>query len=135
MLVPFALINSRAPPALLAEIITSVNLPSKVVKFSAGANHSAAVCENGSAFAWGSNEFGQCAAGSSEKLLSPKRIDVQGEHVEEISCGYAHTVVKTKTGRIYVFGSNDSGQLGLGAAAAKSPNDVQHAKEIQIRKI
>ncbi|GMH96306.1 hypothetical protein TrVE_jg3718 [Triparma verrucosa] len=117
------------------EIITSVNLPSKVVKFSAGANHSAAVCENGSAFAWGSNEFGQCAAGSSEKLLSPKRIDVQGEHVEEISCGYAHTVVKTKTGRIYVFGSNDSGQLGLGAAAAKSPNDVQHAKEIQIRKI
>ncbi|GMH49374.1 hypothetical protein TL16_g07190 [Triparma laevis f. inornata] len=118
----------------LREIVTSVKLPGKVVKFAAGANHSVAVCENGSAFAWGSNEFGQCSAGKSEKLLAPQRINIQGEHVASISCGYAHTMVKTKTGKVYMFGQNENGQLGLGEKFANRPKDVLDATEIIINK-
>ena len=34
--------------------------------------------------------------------------------VTNIACGYYHSVVRTAHGRVYVFGRNDYGQLGLG---------------------
>lgn len=43
-------------------------------------------------------------------------------------------MVKTKTGKVYMFGQNENGQLGLGEKFANRPKDVLDATEIIINK-
>ena len=93
-----------------------------------GANHSVVLGEDGHAYAFGSNEYGQCGIGLSgdeqERVLSPTRIKLPKDagHIVRISAGYAHTIVEDCNHNAYSFGQNESGQLALGKAAAETPS-------------
>lgn len=115
--------------------ITSVRLPEGVRAsgIAAGANHSVVLGTDGRAYAFGANDVGQCGIVSPEDdddgddeegapVWTPARVRLppaQGkeEKVVRVSAGYAHTVLTTESGEIYVFGQNDNGQLGLGSIA------------------
>ncbi|XP_063598424.1 X-linked retinitis pigmentosa GTPase regulator-like [Penaeus indicus] len=45
----------------------------------------------------------------------PSKFWIKNDVVVEIACGDEHTAVITETGRLFMIGSNDMGQLGLGS--------------------
>src|SRR5690606_20310697 len=90
-------------------------------------------CFNNSLWVFGENSFGQCGVGNT--ITQPKPIklenfyhnkfgasqDKSADHklvfnasdIISVKCGSNHSAILTKKG-LYMFGSNEMGQLGLG---------------------
>uniref|UniRef100_A0A3Q2FPX5 RCC1-like domain-containing protein n=1 Tax=Cyprinodon variegatus TaxID=28743 RepID=A0A3Q2FPX5_CYPVA len=90
-----------------------------VVLISAGAEHSFALSVSGGVFGWGGNDCGQLGLGDSEgdnfilNRNTPTSVSyLNMKKVVHISCGKEHTVVLTKDGVVFTFGSGKYGQLG-----------------------
>ncbi|CAK7354630.1 unnamed protein product [Dovyalis caffra] len=65
---------------------------------------------------WGNGDYGRLGFGSLESQWRPKLVDSSSFHnqnLKSISCGGAHTLFLTETGRVYATGLNDFGQLGI----------------------
>ena len=45
---------------------------------------------------------------------APSKFWIKRDTIVDLSCGDEHTAVATSSGRLFTFGSNDYGQLGLG---------------------
>ena len=45
--------------------------------------------------------------------LPPAKLDLGGLKISKIATGLQHTLLLSKTGEVYAFGSNNNGQLGL----------------------
>ena len=99
---------------------TNVSFASRTytpVAIAAGGFHSMALCDNRQQIvSWGSNERGQLGTGA--QLLSDRPIPLSifiEPHVfiRQIGCGASHSVCLTNHGRVYTWGSNSHGQLGL----------------------
>ncbi|KAF4665631.1 hypothetical protein FOL46_003559 [Perkinsus olseni] len=101
----------------------------KVVGVSLGESHSVAVMEDGSAWAWGKNNLGQCGCGvhakSNDNLFttgrelpkpySPGEVKLPaGKKVMSAASGSNHTVAVCTDGSLLVWGSGWDGQLGTG---------------------
>ncbi|TPX68763.1 hypothetical protein SpCBS45565_g02894 [Spizellomyces sp. 'palustris'] len=84
-----------------------------------GANHSVIVTADGSLLAAGANERGQLGIPGGRELhtFSPVLIPTvfPPPVFRYVACGWDHTLALTSDGDLYVFGSNEFGQLGLGA--------------------
>ncbi|MGN0106988.1 MAG: Ig-like domain-containing protein, partial [Hominilimicola sp.] len=89
---------------------------------SSGYAHTLVLKEDGSVWAFGSNEYGQLGIGietTSNKSV-PVRItaldeimEKDGSRVISVYAGEYHSVALTDTGKVYTWGSNEYGQLGL----------------------
>mmetsp|Transcript_11042 Transcript_11042/g.24623 ORF Transcript_11042/g.24623 Transcript_11042/m.24623 type:complete len:1461 (+) Transcript_11042:338-4720(+) len=125
----------------------------RIVAIAAAENHSLAVTSNGQVYAWGSNRFGQlgmdtttnnssssqhhngnkkqpaaAAASSSSCVLVPRRIDDLREiNIQTVAAGEKHSVAVSSQGKLYVWGDNSSGQLGL-APRSSSKNSGSREK-------
>ncbi|XP_019343662.1 probable E3 ubiquitin-protein ligase HERC6 isoform X5 [Alligator mississippiensis] len=93
--------------ALEAQIITRV---------SCGKEHSLAVSNEGKVFSWGAGSEGQLGTGEfEEQSFIPKKIDGLSNHrVLQVTCGHYHSLALTQDGRVFSWGQNGHGQLGLG---------------------
>lgn len=100
-----------------------------VVVIALGQDHSIAVCEQGDAFTWGSNRFGQLGyslpqsssiAKDNPVQLTPRQLfgSMKKETIRGAAASSFHSVVFTSTA-LYTFGKNE-GQLGLMDADARS---------------
>jgi alpha-tubulin suppressor-like RCC1 family protein len=126
-------------------ILTPVSLPVVAQQVAAGANHSVVLGTNGVAYAFGANDVGQCGVPSDPyedddddglgPVLTPKPVSLpkhSGE-VVNVSAGYAHTVLTMSSGKVFVFGQNDSGQLGVGANKVAAGLDPEvEAKPVEL---
>jgi len=66
-------------------------------------------------YGFGANWAGQLGLGDTINRLIPTEIlGLNGKHAIQISLGSSHTLVLTNDLKIYVFGSNVIGQIGLG---------------------
>ncbi|XP_025067554.1 RCC1 and BTB domain-containing protein 2 isoform X2 [Alligator sinensis] len=94
----------------------STNLVNKkVIEVTCGSHHSMVLTSDGEVYAWGYNGNGQLGLGNTGNQPTPCRIAaLQGIRVQQVACGYAHTLVLTDEGRIYAWGANSYGQLGIG---------------------
>lgn len=80
---------------------------------SAGGNHSCSIF-NGQLACWGDNTYGQLGTGSNTDEQTPLTVeDFQGEYTNAVSAGTNHTCA-IKFGKLYCWGDNSYGQLGLG---------------------
>ncbi|KAM3831580.1 putative E3 ubiquitin-protein ligase HERC6 isoform 1-T1 [Vipera latastei] len=92
--------------ALKAQMITYI---------SCGKEHSLAISNQGRVFSWGAGGFGQLGTGILEDSLIPKEIDsLSMYNVIQVACGHYHSIALTKDGRVFSWGQNIHGQLGLG---------------------
>ena len=73
-----------------------------------------AVTEDGSLYAWGSNELGQLGVGDKKDRLTPVRVKGVGNVSTITSDEEGSTFAVTKDGSLYSWGGNDHGQLGVG---------------------
>ncbi|MDZ7816964.1 MAG: hypothetical protein U5N86_13550 [Planctomycetota bacterium] len=86
-----------------------------VVAISAGDIHSLALCEDGSLWAWGDNNFGQIGNGEKgSKELLPVRVSKPEDmrDVVAISAGGWHNIVLCEDGSLWAWGSNSHGEIG-----------------------
>ena len=92
----------------------------RVVKISALGWHTLALTEKGRVYSWGENDSGQVGNGASGSSVStPTDITDHfklpgGVKPIEIYAGYKSSFVITDDGSTYVWGANDTCQLGLG---------------------
>ncbi|XP_015266274.1 PREDICTED: probable E3 ubiquitin-protein ligase HERC6 [Gekko japonicus] len=86
-----------------------------IVHVSCGKEHSLAVCSNGRVFSWGAGTFGQLGTGELKDRLIAKKIEgLSTCKIIQVACGHYHSVALTKDGRVFSWGQNSYGQLGIG---------------------
>jgi alpha-tubulin suppressor-like RCC1 family protein len=100
---------------------TLVTLPGKtgtVVQVAAGVGDSFAVTSTGQLFGFGNNQSDEIDAGAGGDVNPPELVPLtpSAGPIAQVAAGGVgfFTLVLTKGGRIYGFGQNDDGQLGIG---------------------
>ncbi|XP_029453765.1 probable E3 ubiquitin-protein ligase HERC6 [Rhinatrema bivittatum] len=110
-----------------------------IVHVSCGKEHSLAVCSRGHVFAWGAGSEGQLGIGQfKEQSLIPKRIDgIFKVKVIQVTCGHYHSIALLKDGRVFSWGQNNYGQLGLGKGFGSqvSPQRVMSLEGIPLAQV
>mmetsp|Transcript_21239 Transcript_21239/g.27128 ORF Transcript_21239/g.27128 Transcript_21239/m.27128 type:complete len:558 (+) Transcript_21239:73-1746(+) len=71
-------------------------------------------------YCWGRGEDGQLGLGDNQDQISPKPLEKLRKSnpavndITQVVCGSGHTVVLTRSGKLYTWGRGDDGRLGHG---------------------
>jgi alpha-tubulin suppressor-like RCC1 family protein len=81
----------------------------------------------GNIYCWGANEWGQVGngqTGSGVVANSPTGTlmsgVLNGKTIRKVYAGYSHTCATDTNGKVYCWGSNSAGELGIGSTADRS---------------
>jgi alpha-tubulin suppressor-like RCC1 family protein len=89
------------------------NIFGGVVNISAGDHHSLALKSDGTVWAWGRNNYGQCGVFKSTNTWAPVQVIGLAKAVA-IGAGTSHSVAIKADGTVLMWGDNTSGMLGDG---------------------
>ena len=93
------------------------------VQLDAGKKHTLGLDQDGQVFSWGCTANGRCGHGESNVSSSaarsgysmPKRVDALRKVViKQVCAGDSHSLALSGGGRVFSWGSNNSGELGMG---------------------
>ena len=109
--------------------LDSTNYDNKTItQITAGGYHTLIRTTDGEVYAFGNNGFGQLGLGDNEKRLVPIKLDsanYDNKSVVQIAAGGFHSAILTSNSKIYTFGQNNFGQLGLGDNESRSvPKEI-----------
>lgn len=94
-------------------------------KISTGKRHACAIEANGELYCWGRNDQGQLGLGFlGGDVASPKRVGGLGQ-LTTVAAGDTHTCVLDVDGRVWCWGGNSAGQLGIGSVGVPSDDPVE----------
>ncbi|XP_068771683.1 protein RCC2 [Struthio camelus] len=84
-----------------------------IVLAACGRNHTLALTESGSVFAFGENKMGQLGLGNqTDAVPSPTQIMYNGQPITKMACGAEFSMIMDCKGNLYSFGCPEYGQLG-----------------------
>ena len=120
----------------------STSVPLRVVgghsfiAISLGSDHTCGLVDGGSAYCWGSYEFGQLgngrAGGPADYHSTP--VAVAGDLAfVTLDAGGQHTCAVTVRGAAYCWGRNDNGQLGDGTPRLQPGPGVKQLQAVPVR--
>ncbi|HVR83498.1 MAG TPA: RCC1 repeat-containing protein, partial [Planctomycetota bacterium] len=90
-----------------------------VTAAAAGSEHSLALQNDGTVWAWGKNDQGQLGQGSTAPPTTALPIQVPGlSDVVAISAGQNHNLALKNDGTVWAWGDNSSGQIGNGSISS-----------------
>lgn len=91
-----------------------------------GDTHTCAI-RGGDLFCWGDNSFGQLGNDTTNQAQQPRRIgsNADGRHWTDLSLGGTSTCGVVSPGKLYCWGSNSSGQLGIVTEDGEPSNSPQ----------
>jgi alpha-tubulin suppressor-like RCC1 family protein len=90
----------------------------KVIAVRAGCDFSLALTSKGSVLAWGQGKEGQLGNGSRHAHTRPVLVKLpKGVKITAITAGSQYALALSRTGRLYAWGSNGTGELGNGKTA------------------
>jgi alpha-tubulin suppressor-like RCC1 family protein len=85
-----------------------------VTQLAAGGDHALILLADGRVYAFGDNSAGQLGLGVvGSPVMSPTPVPLPGQAIE-VAAGYKFSLALLADGRVFAFGINDWGQLGLG---------------------
>ncbi|XP_064642734.1 protein RCC2 homolog [Lineus longissimus] len=92
-----------------------------------GACHSVVITEDGKAYSFGRNDKGQLGQGDmGRRRDAPTLLEsLNNIRIVDGACGKNHTLLLSDTGRVFSFGDNKMGQLGLGHQTATVPSPTE----------
>jgi len=104
---------SHTAPKLVESLVAA---GVKVTKATAGELHTTLLTSDGFVLSCGVGEYGRLGLGDmASDATSPEPIEyLDDEPVVELVGGHAFTMARTASGRLWVWGRNDQGQLGQG---------------------
>ncbi|KAG8431665.1 hypothetical protein GDO86_020543 [Hymenochirus boettgeri] len=83
------------------------------VQAACGRNHTLALTETGSVYAFGENKMGQLGLGNkTDAMPSPAQILYNGQPITKVACGAEFSMIVDCKGNLYSFGCPEYGQLG-----------------------
>lgn len=89
-----------------------------IVQIGAGHSYSVALNNSGQIFCWGA------VSGTKDDEFhysKPTHLKTTGDTpIIQVACGYYHMLLLTEDGKVFVFGLNENGQLGLGTRVPTS---------------
>nr|XP_009404858.1 PREDICTED: ultraviolet-B receptor UVR8 [Musa acuminata subsp. malaccensis] len=86
-----------------------------VKMIAAGAEHTAAVTEDGDLYGWGWGRYGNLGLADRNDRLTPEKVtSIKGENMVLVACGWRHTIAVSSSGNLYTYGWSKYGQLGHG---------------------
>ncbi|TPX18366.1 uncharacterized protein E0L32_011741 [Thyridium curvatum] len=114
--------------------------PKKVTQLAVGSNHILTLDQKGKVFAWGcpeQNQLGRrCIQRNKEAALRPSGVAFKrGSKITKVACGSYHSFAVDHNGRVYAWGLNNFGELGVeegageGDAAILEPTLVEALTE------
>lgn len=111
--------------------------PQTVVLGAAGVSHSLCLTRAGEVFSWGDNSCGQLGRGQPEPEICRKPKLIKIPHtVVQVCSGRYHSLLLTDDGRIFSWGDNKFGQLGLGHSVQSNiPQYIASLKGIPVAQI
>jgi alpha-tubulin suppressor-like RCC1 family protein len=91
----------------------------------AGDSHNVAIKTDGSLWAWGFNQYGQCGLGYVTPVLvtAPQRVGGENDWTS-VSAGYDWSLAIKSDGSLWVWGRNLEGYLGLGDSGDETNRNV-----------
>ncbi|KAH7671086.1 Regulator of chromosome condensation 1/beta-lactamase-inhibitor protein II [Dioscorea alata] len=111
---------------LIPEKVSSVG-ERKMVLVACGWRHTITVSSSGGLYTYGWSKYGQLGHGDFEDHLVPHQVEaLQSSHVSQISGGWRHTMGLTSDGKLYGWGWNKFGQVGVG-------DNVDHCSPVQVK--
>jgi alpha-tubulin suppressor-like RCC1 family protein len=108
--------------------------------FSTTSTSVCALSVNSSLFCWGDNDRGQLGLGHTNLVQSPQRVqyfDDYGYVLYQLQQGESHSIALTCDGKVFAWGQNQCGQLGIGSNASfvATPTEVQSLRGANIVEI
>lgn len=109
----------------------------KIVKLALGHDHILALTNHGQVYSWGCGSSGQLGLGNDEYQKTPRLINVLKKlKIADIFAGNGISFCLSQEGKVYAFGDNTNGELGLGDTenvfTPKLITSLQHEKIISI---
>jgi len=107
--------------------------PKKIKQLATGTNHILALDEKGKVFAWGCPEQDQLGRRCVQRdlkrsALRPGGVGFKrGTHIKKIACGAYHSFAVDDAGRVFAWGLNNFGELGLQQGAGEADASVLQA--------
>lgn len=108
-----------------------------IKKIACGERHTIILLDGGKLLSSGRNHYGQLGFGhcNYNKLASFQEINFPACFVK-VACGQSHTIALTSNNRIYVWGCNMKGQLGLGDFKSRhAPTELFFNQVIRFKSI
>jgi alpha-tubulin suppressor-like RCC1 family protein len=108
-----------------ASPINTSNLSGKTIaQVSAGGDHSLFLADDGTVFSCGFNSFGATGLGTTSGftlVATPiNTTNLSGKKIKQVSAGFNHSLLLADDGTVFSFGSNSSGQTGLGLSGGNT---------------
>jgi len=113
---------------------TTVNKSSPIQTISGGTNwkqvsggsaHTAAIKTDGTLWLWGDNQFGQLGETNIGRRSSPIQTVAGGTNWKQVACGEFYTAAIKTDGTLWLWGRNNSGQLGDNTSLDSKSSPVQ----------
>jgi len=102
-------------------------LPKALRDFSLGTDHAAAVSMDQEVYVWGKASL----LGEVQHVLQPKKFSIErSSSFKSVVCGESETFVIDTQGRLFAWGTNNCGQLGIGQHAGSFVQTPRHVKPI-----
>ena len=117
--------NSTTQSSVAVRVVGANNegYLSGIKEISAGESHVLALKIDGTVYAWGDNRYGQLGDGTTVNKPYPVSVSIGGQaisSIKDISAGGKHSLALTSRGKVYAWGANNKGQLGIGSTAASN---------------
>mmetsp|Transcript_1928 Transcript_1928/g.3411 ORF Transcript_1928/g.3411 Transcript_1928/m.3411 type:complete len:1017 (+) Transcript_1928:469-3519(+) len=105
-----------------------------IVSVAAAVHHTIALDSFGRVWSWGHGKNGRLGLGDETTRLLPTLVsELKGHRVMQASVGRDHSLVVTKAGLIFAWGSNAFGQLGL--RKGYSGTMTTHPRKVKLPRI
>lgn len=108
-----------------------------VTAIDAGDDHSIALAADGRLWTWGQGTFGALGHDTTESQHTPQQVAaLRNSQIVSMAAGGHHTVALSFKGRVYTWGNNTYGQLGVGNCIdASLPCVVEDSSSMQVSQV
>ncbi|KAJ8301898.1 hypothetical protein KUTeg_020885 [Tegillarca granosa] len=101
-------------PYLTPELVDTSYVNGKILQVVTGSSHTAVITSDGDVYMWGRNLEGQLGNNTRQDLKIPSMVtSINDRQITHMCSGGEYNIALDSDGLVWVWGKNDTGQLGL----------------------